>query len=118
MLPPVADDERQDEASAEGEPETDDVSGPDAPETEDQPAVLPGEGTEEGTALRSAHDAFSVGDYVRVRELTEPLFEAEDRDVANAAEELHRRTQIDPMQIGVILACVVVFVTIAYVYVF
>ena len=81
-------------------------------------APLPGAGTAEGGQLRLAHDAFTVGDYRRVRRLTEPLLEAPDGDVARSARDLRRRTQIDPVQLGVVLACLFLFLAVAYAYVF
>lgn len=85
-------------------------------ETQAPPPPPPGEGTEEGERLLEAHRAFEAGDYRRVRELTEGLYQAPS-DVADAARALHRRTEVDSMQVGVILACVVVFLFLVYMYV-
>ncbi len=78
---------------------------------------LPGAGTPDGETLVQAHRAFDAGDYKRLRALCDGLLEAKDEDVARAARELRRRTEVDPVQIGVILACLVLFLVIAYVYV-
>jgi hypothetical protein len=78
---------------------------------------LPGAGTEDGARLERAHAAFEAGDYHEVRALTQALFESRDGDVARAARELHARTSIDPVQVGVIAACLVLFAVIVYVYV-
>ncbi len=86
-----------------------------APET--PPAPPPGEGTPEGERLAEAHAAFERGDYGRVRALTARLLEAPQDDVARAARDLRRRTEVDPVQIGVILACLVLFLFLAYTYV-
>ena len=82
------------------------------------PTPLPGEGTPEGERLAAAHSAFDRGDYAHVRELCAPLVEAPQDDVARAARELRARTEIDPVQVGVVLACLVLFGIIAYTYVF
>ena len=84
---------------------------------EAEQAPLPGAGTPDGEALVQAHRAFDAGDYKRLRALCEGLLEAKDEEVAGAARELRRRTEVDPVQIGVILACLVLFLVIAYVYV-
>ncbi len=102
-----------DEATAEGskaeEPDAGTLQGA-------MPADLPGEGTPAGDKLRAAFRAFEAGDYVRVRELCDTLLGA-SKDVADAARSLRRRTEVDPMQIAVIAACLVFFLVIAYVYV-
>jgi len=84
---------------------------------EETPPPLPGEGTPEGERLAQAHAAFERGDYARVRELCDTLVEASADDVARAARELRSRTEIDPVQVGVVLACLVLFGIIAYTYV-
>ena len=66
--------------------------------------------------LADARRAFEVGDYRRVRDLTEPLMEGSG-ELADAARALHRRTEVDSLQIGVILACVAVLVILVYTYV-
>ena len=81
-----------------------------------EPEVLPGSGTEHGELLQQAHDAFVQGDYASVRSLTEKLEGAED-DVAMAAEQLRRRVSSDPAQWGVLAACVLFFLFIAWKYV-
>ncbi len=84
---------------------------------EASPEPLPGEGTEEGERLRSADGAFERGDYVEVRRVTRGLVEASDDAVAAHARDLLHRTQVDPIQVVVILACLALFSTIAYLYV-
>ncbi|MBW2460356.1 MAG: hypothetical protein JRH11_01835 [Deltaproteobacteria bacterium] len=81
------------------------------------PEPLPGQGSEEGERLRSAEGAFERGDYVEVRRVTRGLLEASDDGVAAHARGLLHRTQIDPIQVVVILACLALFSTIAYLYV-
>jgi len=97
-----AEDEEEDEAEAEAEAEK----------------KLPGEGTRDGEKLREAETAFERGDYVRVREIATPLVEsAKDDEVARHARDLRRRTLVDPVQIGVIVACLALFAYIVYTYV-
>jgi len=79
---------------------------------------LPGAGTPDGDKLAHAHAAFAAGDYARVRRLCDELGGARRDDVAAAARDLRRRTQIDPMQVAVIVLCLILFVAIAYTYVF
>lgn len=88
-----------------------------APEEAQVPQPLPGEGTPEGDRLAQAHAAFERGDYAVVRKLCAPLVEAPQDEVARAARELRARTQVDPVQVGVVLACLVLFGIIAYTYV-
>lgn len=87
----------------------------DADEVDAKP--LPGEGTDEGALLRSAQAAFDRGDYAEVREVTARLVEVPNDAVAAHARDLRHRTQIDPIQVVVILACLALFSTIAYIYV-
>lgn len=82
------------------------------------PTPIPGRGTADGDALRDALHAFDAGDYVRVRELTGDLADAEDSEVRAAAERLAERIGVDPIQIVVLLACVAVLFTIYWVWVF
>jgi hypothetical protein len=81
------------------------------------PPPLPGEGTPEGEKLLEAHRAFETGDYRAVRAICNSLVEAPAEDVAGAAAELRRRTEVDPVQTGVVLACVVVLAILVYTYV-
>lgn len=89
-----------------------------AADEEEAPEPLPGAGTPQGEKLAQAYAAFDRGDYARVRELCSPLQEAPQDDVARAARDLRARTEIDPVQVGVVLACLVLFAIIAYTYVF
>lgn len=90
---------------------------PESDEARERPEPLPGAGTPEGERLAEAHAAFEVGDYRRVRALCDALAEAPQEEVARAARELRRRTEVDPVQVGVILACLALFVILAYMYV-
>lgn len=95
---------------------SDDVQ-PESEEASNRPEPLPGAGTPEGERLAEAHAAFEVGDYRRLRALCDALAEAPQEDVARAARDLRRRTEVDPMQVGVILACLALFLILAYMYV-
>jgi hypothetical protein len=117
----------------ESEPEESEVGEPEAEESEPEESEpgesepggeakkkakpLPGAGTEEGERLRAAHRAFEVGDYRKVRALCDDLLEARDGEVSASARELRGRTAVDPVQVGIVLACLVLLGLIAYVYV-
>jgi hypothetical protein len=66
--------------------------------------------------LREARAAFEAGDYRRVRELAASLDDAPP-EVADAAAELRRRTEVDPVQLLILAACLAIFGAIVYVYV-
>jgi len=116
-----------DERGAEPEADVGPEAGPE-PEATSEPATataaepdvalpLPGAGTPDGDKLRDAHRAFEVGDYAQVRRTTRSLADASDPDVTKAASELRARTEVDPIQIGVLLGCLVLLVFLTYVYV-
>jgi hypothetical protein len=67
--------------------------------------------------LREAERAFEAGDYRRVRVLCDELIAKAPKDVAEAARALRRRTEVDPVQVGVLAGCLVLFLVIAYIYV-
>ncbi len=52
-----------------------------------------------------------------MRQITEKLVEAKDDAVARYARDLLTRTQVDPVQVGVVLACLALFAYIVYTYV-
>lgn len=81
------------------------------------PAPLPGAGTPEGDDLRDANAAFEAGNYALVRTLTSKLERAADPAVVDAARDLRRRTEVDPVQLAFLGACLVALLVIAYVYV-
>jgi hypothetical protein len=72
----------------------------------------------EGKRLNLAHEAFRLGDYRQVRKLCDELIQGEDAEAARIATELRRRTEVDPVAVAVVLACLVLFASITYVYVF
>ena len=67
--------------------------------------------------LVPAERAFEAGDYVLVRKLADELIASGPKDIAEAARALRRRTEVDPVQAGVIAGCLVLFLVIAYIYV-
>ncbi len=111
----MADSETDSETETDSKTEAGSDSGADA--DADKEAPLPGAGTPEGESLAKALAAFERGDYVEVRQLTEKLVEAPDAEVAGFARDLLTRTQIDPVQVGVVLACLALFAYIVYTYV-
>jgi hypothetical protein len=93
---------------------------PGAAEAEDEkaaPKPLPGLGTPDGEKLARALRAFEAGNYALVRTLTIELEQAADPEVKEYAKGLRRRIDVDPIQIVVLVACLALFLVIAYVYV-
>ena len=72
---------------------------------------------QERAVLAEAERAFDVGDYLRVRQITDTLREAHTDDISRAARDLRRRVAIDPAQIVVLLGCLAVFLVLVYMYV-
>lgn len=85
-------------------------------ETETAPPPLPGLGTEEGEILRRAHRAFEAGDFAQLRRLCASIAEAEDVEVARAAKALDARLKPDPVQIAILLGCLLFFLFVALKY--
>lgn len=79
---------------------------------------LPGEGTEDGAALRRGLALYQLGNYAELRAVVEPLTRSKDAAVADAARGLLRRIAIDPIQIGVLVGCLLAIVVIAWHYIF
>lgn len=73
--------------------------------------------TSDGERLKAADEAFSRGDYAEVRRLSQELAKAEDAEVAAAASDLLRRVSIDPVQIGVVVACAFFFLWVSWKYI-
>lgn len=67
--------------------------------------------------LAEADAAFEVGDYRRVRELCRDLTGADDPTVRQRADDLMRRTGIDPVQVAVVLGCLAFFVAVIYLFI-
>ncbi|MFW5875255.1 MAG: hypothetical protein ACOCXM_00830 [Myxococcota bacterium] len=76
--------------------------------------------TDEGSRrqrLAAADAAFEAGDYRRVRALCRDLTDADDPTVQQRAGELMRRTGVDPVQVAVVVGCLVFFAAIVYLFV-
>lgn len=70
----------------------------------------------EGKELREAEVAFEVGDYRRARELATKLAGSSRAAIADAARDLLRRTDVDPVQMGFLALCACAILGIAYYY--
>lgn len=95
----------------------DDTAEPKEKEEKEAPKPIPGAGTPDGEKLARAVQAFDAGNYAVVRRLTTELEQATDADVKEYAKGLRRRIDVDPIQIVVLVACLALFLVIAYVYV-
>jgi len=84
----------------------------------EQAPARPGAGTADGELLADAEAAFERGDYVLVRKRTRELVNASDPEVKAAAADLAARIAIDPVQVGIVVACAIVLAIIVYVWVF
>ncbi len=80
--------------------------------------ALPGAGTPEGAALERALALYRIGDYRMMREVLTPLTQAKDPAIADAARGLLRRIAVDPIQLGVLVGCLLAILAIAYHYLF
>ena len=67
-------------------------------------------------AIQHARELFRIGDYAGVKETISPLLASKNPLMVDAANELQRRITVDPVQIGFLMACFGVIVTIALVY--
>lgn len=74
---------------------------------------LPGQGTTDGELLRRARGLYELGDYAAMRTVLTPLTRAKDPAVADAANALLRRIQVDPVQLGFLAGCLAAIVAIA-----
>ncbi len=93
-----------------------------AAKSEAQPGELSGrpgatEGASPSSPLQAAQRAFEVGDFAQVRVLTGSLLTHQDPEVARAALALRRRTSIDPVQVGVLVFCLLLFAYVVWTYV-
>ncbi len=75
------------------------------------------EGASPSSPLQAAQRAFEVGDFAQVRVLTRSLLTHQDPEVARAALALRRRTSIDPVQVGVLVFCLLLFAYVVWTYV-
>ncbi|MCS6799327.1 MAG: hypothetical protein NZ898_12525 [Myxococcota bacterium] len=68
--------------------------------------------TDEPDPLGPATRAFEAGDWASVRRLTAALQDHPDEAVRRRAHELRARVGIDPVEVGVVLACVALLVAV------
>ena len=67
-------------------------------------------------AIERARSLFRLGDYAGVKETIAPLLVSKNPAMVDAATELQKRISVDPIQIGFLMVCFCVIVTIALVY--
>lgn len=67
--------------------------------------------------LLAAQRAFEVGDYRRVRAITDTLRTPPTDEIARAAADLRKRVSVDPAQLVVLLGCLALFLALVYIYV-
>lgn len=67
-------------------------------------------------AVQRARELFRIGDYAGVREAIAPLLTSSNPAMVDAASELQKRIAVDPVQIGFLMVCFAVIVTIGLVY--
>jgi len=67
-------------------------------------------------AIQHARDLFRIGDYAGVKATIEPLLASKNPAMVDAANELQKRISVDPVQIGFLVVCFGVIVTICLVY--
>ena len=60
-------------------------------------------------AIAEAERAFEAGDFATARSLAKPLVSSADAEIAKRATELSGRLAIDPVQLGVLVACTLFF---------
>ncbi|MBK8171204.1 MAG: hypothetical protein IPK60_12780 [Sandaracinaceae bacterium] len=68
--------------------------------------------------LEEAERAFQRGNYKEMKRLTSSLAQSEAQTIRDKAGVLAQRTAIDPVQLRVVLACLLFFLVVAYKYVF
>lgn len=73
-------------------------------------------GTEAFEPLKAALRQFDAGDHAVMRKTLAPLLKHEDERVRALAETLMGRLHVDPMQMGVVAACVAFLGIIVYRY--
>lgn len=84
----------------------------------DPPGVTDASSSSERNQLAQAQRAFEAGDYRCVREVTSRLAHSSNAEIAAASQQLRRRTSIDSGHLAILLACLTLFCTIAYFYLF
>jgi hypothetical protein len=76
------------------------------------------EPTEPRETLAAAERAFEAGDFATARALSSGLVSNADPEIAQRASKLRARLSIDPLQIGVLVACTLFFAWVVVRYVF
>ncbi len=114
MLRAMADAEKTEDADGEAVEASRET---DAPTADAEEVALPGEGTEDGEKLRRAQQAFDAGDYKTTRALCREIAEARDGDVARHAHRLMTATAIDPVQVAILVSCLLFFMFVSWKYV-
>jgi hypothetical protein len=84
--------------------------------SEPEPSETGGADSPEARELREAEVAFEVGDYRRCRALATKLAGSTRPAVADAARDLLRRTDVDPVQIVFLTLCACALIGVAYYY--
>ncbi|MCC7540332.1 MAG: hypothetical protein IT379_29215 [Deltaproteobacteria bacterium] len=88
------------------------VAPADAAKTPPPEPALPD--TPEAALVSRAKAAFEAGDFRRAREHARGALASSDDAVRRAAEDVLARTRLDPVQAGLFLACLALFVGITY----
>jgi hypothetical protein len=80
--------------------------------------VQVGPSASDNDRLTEAKQALEKGDYARVREISSGLANCSDAEITTSARELRRRTSVDPAHAGILVLSLVIFLAIAYFYLF
>ncbi len=83
----------------------------------DPNALDPAAKSHDQKQLATAVQCFEAGDYKSVRHLVSELTNSSDPQIVQAARDLKRRVDVDPVQIAVIVFCSAVFLAIVITYV-
>ena len=63
-------------------------------------------------SLDAAHRAFEAGDFAEARRLARQLLGSDDAAAKSAAQDILKRTAVDPVVVWLSLGCVTLFVAI------
>lgn len=77
----------------------------------------PEEKSQDQKQLARAEQSFEAGNYKGVRQMVRELTNANDPQIVQAARDLKRRVDVDPVQIAVIVFCSAVFLAIVITYI-
>lgn len=73
---------------------------------------------DDAARLAAAERAFEAGDFARARSVASALAHSSDDDIRRRAETLAARLRVDPVQVGVLVACTLFFAWVVARYVF